>query len=181
MRQVVEVAAADVAQPAPGSAAAAEHEGFADFYRAEMPGLVALARGLCGAAFADDIAQEAMIAAYRRWSEIERCGRPQAWVRRACANLAISTFRRRLVEVRAYARMSARPAPEPLDDSSEEFWSAVRTLPRRQAQCAALRYLYEMGGADIADTLSISEGAVKVHLARARAALAARLAREEEP
>jgi RNA polymerase sigma-70 factor (ECF subfamily) len=180
MRQVIEVAATDVDQPAPRTAVTMGHDGFADFYRAELPGLVALARGLCGAAVADDIAQEAMLAAYRRWSEIERFDRPQAWVRRTCANLAISTFRRRLVEVRAYTRMSARPAPPPLDDVTEEFWAAVRSLPRRQAQCAALRYLYEMGGADIAATLSISEGAVKVHLARARATLAARLDLEEE-
>jgi RNA polymerase sigma-70 factor (ECF subfamily) len=151
------------------------HEGFADFYRAELPGLVALARGLCGSVVADDIAQEAMLAAYRRWTEVEGFDQPQAWVRRTCANLAISTFRKRMTEVRALSRLSARPVPAPLDADVEEFWAAVRGLPRRQAQCAALRYVYEMGGADIARTLSISEGSVKVHLARARTSLAARL------
>jgi len=157
-----------------------EHEGFADFYRAELPGLVALARGLCGSVVADDIAQEAMLAAYRRWSEVEGFDQPQAWVRRTCANLAISSFRRRMVEVRALARMTARHVPVPLDEDAEEFWAAVRSLPRRQAQCAALRYVYEMGGAEIARTLSISEGSVKVHLARARTTLAARLDVEVE-
>lgn len=156
------------------------HEGFADFYRAELPGLVALARGLCGSAVADDIAQEAMLAAYRRWAELEDFDQPHAWVRRTCANLAISSFRRRMVEVRALARMTTRPVPAPLDADAEEFWTAVRDLPRRQAQCAALRYVYEMGGAEIARTLSISEGSVKVHLARARTALAARLGLEVE-
>jgi RNA polymerase sigma-70 factor (ECF subfamily) len=151
------------------------HEGFADFYRAELPGLVALARGLCGSVVADDIAQEAMLAAYRRWPEVEGFDQPQAWVRRTCANMAISSFRRHMTEVRALARLSVRPASAPLDEDAEEFWVAVRGLPRRQAQCAALRYVYEMGGAEIARTLSISEGSVKVHLARARTALAARL------
>ncbi|MBD3923917.1 sigma-70 family RNA polymerase sigma factor [Nocardioides cavernae] len=175
MGQVAEVAAPDVAEPAPGTAVAMGHEGFADFYRAELPGLVALARGLCGSVVADDIAQEAMLAAYRRWSEVEGFDQPQAWVRRTCANLAISSFRRRMVEVRALARMTARSAPAPLDEDAEEFWTAVRSLPRRQAQCAALRYVYEMGGAEIGRTLSITEGSVKVHLARARTTLAARL------
>lgn len=175
MGQVVEVAALDVAEPAPRTAKSREREGFAEFYLAELPGLVALARSLCGSGIADDIAQEAMLAAYRRWSEVEGLDQPRAWVRRTCANMAISSFRRRMAEVRALARMSTRPAPAPLDEDAEEFWSAVRRLPRRQAQCAALRYVYGMGGSDIARTLSISEGSVKVHLARARTALAASL------
>ena len=175
MGQVAEVAARDVAAPAPGTAVAMQREGFAEFYLAELPGLVALARGLCGSGVADDIAQEAMLAAYRRWTEVEGLDQPRAWVRRTCANMAISSFRRRMAEVRALARLSTRPGPAPLDEDAEEFWAAVRSLPRRQAQCAALRYVYGMGGSDIARTLSISEGSVKVHLSRARAALASRL------
>jgi len=156
------------------------HEAFDDFYRAEFPGLVALARGLCGSVVADDIAQEAMLAAYRRWTEVEGFDHRQVWVRRTCANMAISSFRRRMTEGRALARLSVRRVPAPLDEDVEEFWAAVRALPRRQAQCAALRYVYEMGGAEIARTLSISEGSVKVHLARARSALATRLDLEVE-
>ncbi|MCP3420440.1 RNA polymerase sigma factor [Nocardioides pinisoli] len=180
MGRIVEVAAPDVAGPPPGTAVVVGHEGFAEFYRAELPGLVALARALCGSLVADDIAQEAMLAAYRRWAEVEGLDQPRAWVRRTCANMAISSFRRRMAEVRALTRLSARPAPATLDEDAEEFWAAVRTLPRRQAQCAALRYVYGLGGGEIARTLSISEGAVKVHLARARAALASRLGVEVE-
>ena len=47
---------------------------FDDFYRAELPRLVALARALCGAATADDVAQEAMLAAYRRWRHVGEAG-----------------------------------------------------------------------------------------------------------
>jgi hypothetical protein len=59
---------------------------FDDFYRAELPLLVALARALCGAAVADDIAQEAMLAAYRRWRPVGDLEHPEAWVRRTCGN-----------------------------------------------------------------------------------------------
>src|SRR5688572_21833340 len=175
MQLVRTVAAGDTAMPAPR---VSRHErlGFAEFYRAEFPNLIVLARGLCGNASADDIAQEAMLAVYRRWDEVERFDDPRAWVRRTCTNLAISAFRRRLVELRALTRFAHDRAPErPLDEDSEAFWTAVRSLPRRQAQCVALRYLYEMSGVEIARTLGLSDNSVKEHLARARRTLASRL------
>ena len=145
---------------------------FDDFYRAELPRLVALARALCGSAVADDVAQEAMLAAYRRWRHVSDLQHPEAWVRRTCSNLAVSQYRRRMVELRAVARLSARaPAPAPLGREEDEFWASVRRLPRRQAQAAALRYLYGLDVADIARTLEITEGSVSQHLSRARARL----------
>jgi RNA polymerase sigma-70 factor (ECF subfamily) len=180
MQLVPTVAAGDTASPAP-RASRRERVGFADFYRAELPSLIALARGLCGNAAADDIAQEAMLAVYRRWDEVERFDDPRAWVRRTCTNLAISAFRRRIVELRALTRFAREPRPErPLDEDAEAFWTAVRNLPRRQAQCVALRYLYEMSGDEIARTLGVSENSVKEHLARGRRALASRLGADEE-
>ena len=151
-------------------------EAFDDFYAAELPRLVALARGLCGAALAEDVAQEAMLVAYRRWREVGGLERPEQWVRRTCANLAVSQFRRRMVELRVKARLSVRrPPPDELDETSEEFWAAVRALPHRQAQTAALRFVYDLPIADIARTLGCSEGTVKQHLSRARRSLAAAL------
>jgi RNA polymerase sigma-70 factor (ECF subfamily) len=71
---------------------------------------------------------------------------------------------------------SQPPAPDQeLDDQNEVFWAEVRRLPRRQAQAAALRYLYDLSIAEIAETMNVSEGSVKVHLTRARAVLAGRL------
>jgi RNA polymerase sigma factor (sigma-70 family) len=149
---------------------------FDGFYRRELPGLVALAAALAGPASADDIAQEAMMTAYRRWDTVARLDLPAAWVRRVCANQALSTLRRRGAEARAVLRLGARPqrvvdlAPEP-----DAFWAEVRRLPRRQAQAIALAYIYDLGVAEIATTLDIAEGTVKTHLFRGRAALAVRL------
>ncbi len=146
---------------------------FDDFYVAELPRLVALARGLCGAAIAEDVAQEAMLVAYRRWREVGDMERPDHWVRRTCANLAVSQFRRKVVELRATTRLGARRTPPAeLSPPAEEFWAAVRALPRRQAQAAALRFVYDLPIADIAATLGCTEGTVKQHLSRARHALA---------
>lgn len=168
---------------APGgeTVAIASRLDFDDFYRAELPRLVVLARALCGGAVADDVAQEAMLAAFRRWRHVADLEHPEAWVRRTCSNLAVSQYRRKLVELRAVARLAGRPAPSPLEPEDETFWVAVRGLPKRQAQAAALRYLYELDVTDIARTLEISEGSVKQHLARARARLVRELNLTEDP
>jgi RNA polymerase sigma-70 factor (ECF subfamily) len=151
-------------------------EPFDAFYHREMPGLVALARALGGPAAAEDIAQEAMLAAYRRWSEVASFDSPAAWVRRVCANQATSALRRRAVEARALLRLSRqRPPAVELDPLHETFWDAVRRLPARQAQVAALRYVYDLSVADIAATLGCSEGSVKVHLSRGRSRIAERI------
>jgi RNA polymerase sigma factor (sigma-70 family) len=148
---------------------------FDDFYRAELPRLVALARALCGPALADDVAQEAMLAAFRKWRRVSDLQYPAGWVRRVCANLAVSQHRRRMIEVRALTRLSSRPDPIPLEAPDEEFWTAVHKLSRRQAQAVALRYVYQLDIAEIAQTLAISEGSVKQHLSRARSRLAEEL------
>lgn len=163
----------------PGGEMVAARTDFDDFYRAELPRLVALARALCGPALADDVAQEAMLAAYRKWRRVSGLENPAGWVRRTCANLAVSQYRRRMVELRALTRLAGRRDPAPMEAPDEEFWAAVHQLPSRQAQTVALRYVYELDIAEIAETLEISEGSVKQHLSRARARLARDLGSHE--
>ena len=151
---------------------------FEDFYRAQLGRLVVLARGLCSPSVAEDVAQESMLVAYRRWGTVSELERPDLWVSRVCVRLAVSSFRRRVVELRAVARL-ARREPGVVTLESEEFWAAVRALPKRQAQAAALRFVYELPIAEIAEVLDCSEGAVKQHLSRARAALHASLGLED--
>ena len=84
-------------------------ESFDGFYAREYRLLVAFAHALTGSrAHAEDVAQEAMLAAYRRWDEVSRLDAPHAWVRRVCANLAVSFVRRRMVEAQR-----AAPAASP--------------------------------------------------------------------
>jgi DNA-directed RNA polymerase specialized sigma24 family protein len=163
---------------------------FEAFYLQEIGALVALAGGLCGRAQAEDVAQEAMLATYRRWREVGRRDHPAAFARRVCANLAVSTFRRRLVEVRAVLRLTDRSWAGGSDrgdggrdgggGADGEFWERVCGLPKRQAQAVALRYVYGLPVAEIARTLGISEGSAKVHLYRGRRTLAEQLGLEQE-
>jgi RNA polymerase sigma factor (sigma-70 family) len=150
-----------------------DSESFEVFYRREFPRIAALARVLTGPVGAEDAAQEAMVVAYRRWREVGRMADPAMWVRRVCVNIATSQRRRRAAEARALLRLRGRRQdavlPEPSD---EDFWVAVRHLPRRQAQVVALHYLFDLSVVDVAATLQMSEGTAKTHLSRARIRLA---------
>lgn len=162
---------ADVVAFGGESVALRSHVDFDDFYLAEFPRLVTFARALCGGVVADDVAQEAMLAAYRQWRVVCDLEHPEAWVRRTCGNLAVSQYRRRLVELRALTRLSNRPPAPAMKPADDAFWAAVRRLPKRQGQAAALRYIYDLPVAEIAHTLEITEGSVKQHLSRARVRL----------
>lgn len=150
---------------------AAEH--FDAFYRREYRPIVALTYVLCGSrTVAEDLAQDALTAAFRDWDRISSMQNPAGYVRRTAANLAVSTVRRRFAEAAAILRQAGRRQLEPeLAEPDEEFWAAVRKLPRRQAQVVALRYVYGSPVREVAELLGMSEGAVKAHLFRARTSL----------
>lgn len=158
-------------------------ETFEVFYRREKPGLIALARALSGAPFAEDLAQDAMVTAFDRWDQVAQCDSPAAWVRRVCANRSVSLLRRRAAETRALRRLGNRREganPEPMSEDAETFWAEVRRLPRRQAQSVALFYIFDLSVDEIARTLDCAPGTVKVHLSRGRATLARRLGESSE-
>jgi RNA polymerase sigma-70 factor (ECF subfamily) len=142
--------------------------------------VVGLAYVLSGSALAaEDIAQEAFLAASMSWDRVGRYDNPGAWVRKVVANMACKAVRRRMAEARALARSVLRSGDgvqvAELPTEHAEVWSAVRTLPRRQAQVIALHYQADYSVREVAQTLGISEGAVKKHLHDARHTLAQRL------
>jgi RNA polymerase sigma factor (sigma-70 family) len=51
--------------------------------------------------------------------------------------------------------------------------AGLRSLPRRQREALALRYLAGLSDSEVAGALGISTGSVKTHLHRGRAALRA--------
>ena len=145
---------------------------FDTFYRREISSLVVLARALAGPAVAEDVAQETMLAVYRRWAEVSGFASPVGWARSVCLHKAVSVARRRSRERRVLQSLGAfRAAPVNLGED-EQFWAAVRSLPTRQAQSCALHYGLDLPVADVAVALGCAEGTVKSHLSRARAALA---------
>jgi RNA polymerase sigma-70 factor (ECF subfamily) len=148
-------------------------ETFDTFYAREFRPLVALTYVLSGnPSVAEDLAQEAMAAAYRQWSRVSRMDSPTGFVRRTASNMAASAVRRRVAEAKAMLRLtSQRGVVAQLDVPDEQFWAAVRRLPTRQAQAVALRYIYDCPVAEVAEVMRISEGAAKAHLFRGRQTL----------
>jgi RNA polymerase sigma-70 factor (ECF subfamily) len=153
-------------------------ERFEAFYQREFRSVVGLAYALSGSRWAaEDLAQEAFIAAHQKWDRIGEYESPGAWVRRVVANMAVSLYRKRASEARAIARVALRrqePLPE-LDVEDAEFWAQVRALPKRQAQAIALHYLEDRPIAEVADILECSPSTAKVHLHKGRRRLAERL------
>lgn len=144
---------------------------FADFYAREFRNVVVLAYALCGSTgMAEDVAQEACMAAMRRWDSLDN---PDAWIRRVVANKSVSTFRRRAVEAKGLLLLrSTAPVEAEVTSETGELWTLVRRLPRRQAQVLALRYIDGATASQIAEILEVSENTVKTHLKRAKQALA---------
>ena len=164
------------------SSAGTAAEDFDAFYAREYPAILTLTYALSGSRWAaEDLTQEAFLTAHRHWERVGGYERPGAWVRHVAANLAASAFRRRMSEARALARAAAGqpPAVSELPSEGADFWNAVRSLPRRQAQAIALYYLEDLSVAEIASILGTAEGTVKKQLHDGRKALARRLDIEE--
>lgn len=160
--------------------ASAFRPSFEAFYGRELQSVIGLAYVLSGSrSGAEDLAQEAFLAALKQWNDIGTYDDPGGWVRRVVANKAVSGFRRRAAEARALARLGRTDFNVPdLTPEAVATWEAVRRLPKRQAQVVALRYFDGQPAADIARILDCSEATVKTHLQRAKHALAKKLGEE---
>lgn len=150
---------------------------FETFYEEMWSSIVAIARPFTtDTAGAEDLAQEALMKAYRRWDQVSRYDSPHAWVRRVLINRATSLRRRWGAELRMLERMGPTQVAQPdLSPETDELWDEVRRLPRRQQQAVALHYVGQLSMLEIADVMGCSTGAVKTHLHRARATLRRRL------
>lgn len=159
-------------------------EPFERFYRREYRSVVGLAYALSGSSAAcEDLAQEAFVRAHERWETVGAYDKPEAWVRRVAANLAVSRFRRLSSEAKAVTRLGGFRAdtstiPD-LPSEADAFWAAVRGLPKRQAQAVALHYLEDLSVAEIAEILGCAPNTVKVHLHKGRRRLATTLGVED--
>lgn len=154
---------------------------FAELVETESRGLVAAVTAIVGDQHrAEEIVQETFERCYRRWRRVSRLDRPGAWARRVAINEGISVARRSTTERRAVERLQSLtdaggptgPGGDPLaalDDAG--VWAAVRALPRDQAVAIALRYGADLANDEIAETMQISEAAVRSLLHRGRVAL----------
>ena len=155
-------------------------EPFDAFYRAEYPKLIRVLFGMTGRwGLAEEIAQEAMLSAYQKWTKVQSLDRPDLWLRRVAVNRAISTHRRTIAEIAALARLPVathKVELPPLKD--EAVWRHVKRLPPRQRVALVLWAVEGHTLADIGEVIGCSEETARTHLRRARERLRARI--EEE-
>jgi RNA polymerase sigma factor (sigma-70 family) len=123
---------------------------------------------------AREIAQDAFVQVLRHWKKVREMESPGGWVRRVAIRDAVRT-RRRDTRGRSLLRSVAPSFVGESETVGGDLREALLLLPRQQRAVIALHYLEDRSVAEIVTLLGCSEGSVKTHLSRGRAALAARL------
>lgn len=148
------------------------------FCRREYPRLVgALDLYLGDLHVAEELAQEALVRASKRWERVRTLESPGGWTYRVALNLANSWFRRRRAESRAYERVvgdvgTYRDAHVDVDvPERQAVRDAVRALPDRQRTALILRYYLDLPATEVAERMGTTHGAVRALTKRAVARL----------
>jgi RNA polymerase sigma-70 factor (ECF subfamily) len=151
---------------------------FEEAFRSEYPGVVRVISPIVGSVEdAEAITQDAFVKAYSRWKRIGGYDRPGAWIQRVAIRDAVRFVERRRQPI---------PKPPVDGDSSDsvagtlDLEVALRRLSPQQRACVVLHYLADWPVSEVAKAIGCSEATVKVHLHRARAALATSLEPEPE-
>jgi RNA polymerase sigma-70 factor (sigma-E family) len=125
---------------------------------------------------AEDVVQDAFVALYRRAGSLRDPDAALAYLRASVVNLSRSVLRRRQV-ARKHLKVAEPQTVAAADDSvlvrdeHRATLAAVRALPRHQREVLILRYWSGLSEREIAQTLGISNGAVKSAASRGIATL----------
>jgi RNA polymerase sigma-70 factor (ECF subfamily) len=155
-----------------------DDQAFAELYRRHFAAVYRVAFLIChDAAAAEDIAQEAFLAAVRNLDRFER-GRPvRPWLARIASNRAIDWVRARAR--RAESALQDLPAAETdRGMAPDDAPALIARLPAEQRQVVALRFVLDLTPGEIASLLDLPRGTVNSRLRRGLDALGASL---EEP
>ena len=135
-----------------------------------------LTRALHAAGYPDaaDAVQEAFVQAVVHWRKISRYDDPLAWIRRVAINRGHNRHRSRQRQKALTQRIAATTSPEPLPpvEPDDELTALVAALPPQQRLALSLFYFADLSVAEVADSMELSQGAVKYHLHAARTSLA---------
>jgi RNA polymerase sigma-70 factor (ECF subfamily) len=122
------------------------------------------------AATAEDIAQEAFLAAIRALDSFDRRRPFGPWLHRIVVNRAIDWTRARKLRAEVELR-DALPAPELPDVGGGETLAALARLSPEHRAVVVMRYLLEFTPGEIAEALDLPRGTVNSRLRRGLDAL----------
>ena len=148
-------------------------------FRRQYPVLLRVAYALLGSREgAEDAVQDAFVSLFRNWHRLRDPEAAEAYVRAAvlnrCRTRIRTSVRERLPGGRDPLVVVQAVGSDEVAVSREDaalVGAAVRQLPRRQREVVTCRYLLELTVAETAETLGISDGAVKRHAHRGLRAL----------
>ena len=123
---------------------------------------------------AEDLAQIALMQAFRTWRRVRRADDPHNYVRRILVNSYLSMTRRRSFSEAPAAELDIdRTVPDPATGivNSDDLWRALATLSARERVVLVLRYYQDMDDRTIADVLGIKPSTVRATASRALASL----------
>lgn len=154
----------------------------------KLPRLMSLAGRMLGeTAEAEDVAQEAMIRAWRQapsWRP--GAAKFDTWLHRVAMNLCYDRLRRRreVTTDTPPELVDEGPAPDrglQARDVGLRVAEAMRALPERQREAVTLCHYQELGNIEAANVMGISVEALESLLSRGRRALRAALSDMVEP
>ncbi|WP_335976874.1 MULTISPECIES: SigE family RNA polymerase sigma factor [Streptomycetaceae] len=117
---------------------------------------------------AEDLVQETLERACRKWRTIAAKDAPEAYVRRIMVNLANDRWRRfrRTVPHDDGVERAAAGDQYGQIDTRDQLLRALQSLPMRMRTVVVLRYFHDLSDDEIAADLRISPSTVRSQLAR---------------
>jgi RNA polymerase sigma-70 factor (ECF subfamily) len=163
-------------------AAAGERRAFGELVRRHGTAVRHLLRRMgAQAAEADDVAQDAFLAAFERIAEFRGEGTFAGWVKRIAARL----YLRRLQREKRLSALAAEEGREEVEsaggdaDHRMDLEEAMKVLSTAERLCVSMCYGAGLSHGEAADALNLPLGTVKSHVKRGLDKLRARLAPRE--
>ena len=148
-------------------------QGFAAFVAQYARGLDRLAYLMLGDEHAaEDLAADALLAAWQHWDRVRQADHPLAYVRRVMVNQAAAHYQRRTREREGLERLQGGAVDHSHDQDSAavvDVQSALLRLPPRRRACLVLRFAFDLTERDVATILGVSVGTVKSQTFKAAA------------
>jgi RNA polymerase sigma-70 factor (sigma-E family) len=146
-------------------------QGFAAFVSKNARGLDRLAYLMVGDQHdAEDLAAEALLAAWQHWDRVRQADHPLAYVRRVLVNQASAHFRRQARETTMLGRLKLTATHDTQDPDTAvvvDVRAALLRLPPRRRACLVLRHGFQLTEYEVAQTLGVSVGTVKSQTSKA--------------
>jgi len=127
-------------------------------------------------ALADDLAQDAFLAAFERIVEFRGEGTFVSWVRRIAARLYIRRWKRDGLTEQIESEPDEATGGEAMSVSRIDLDEALKSLSSAERMCVSLCYGAGMSHAEAAEALNAPLGTVKSHVKRGLDKLRLRLA-----